>query len=140
MTGHWIYSTVINIDEWFGFVYLIVNNKTGQKYIGKKQFHNYTTKAIKGKKRKQHIKKESGWKEYTGSCTTLNEDIATIGKDNFTFTILQCLKTRGELSYEEERLQFDYNVLRALDEKGNRQYYNNAIGNKNYGLIKRTKI
>ena len=53
-------------DEYEGFVYLITNLKTGQKYVGKKLAKFKTTKPpLKGKKNKRRGYKESDW-----SCPT----------------------------------------------------------------------
>ena len=56
-----------NIDDNFGFVYLITNLQNGRKYIGRKYFWQFRTP--KGKKRK--VKSESDWKKYYGSCPEL---------------------------------------------------------------------
>ena len=47
-------------DEYEGFVYLITNKKTGQKYIGKKLAKFKTTKPpLKGKKNKRRGTKKA---------------------------------------------------------------------------------
>jgi hypothetical protein len=40
------------IGDNYGFVYLITNNVTSKKYIGKKFFYSSKTKQVKGKKNK----------------------------------------------------------------------------------------
>ena len=67
-----------NIDDNFGFVYLITNLTNGRKYIGRKYFWSF--RKPPGKKRR--VKKESDWKKYTGSSKQLNEAIAKNGKEN----------------------------------------------------------
>ena len=52
------YFTSDDIDDFFGFVYCITNNKNGREYIGRKYFWQFRTP--KGKKRK--VKSESDWK------------------------------------------------------------------------------
>ena len=109
-------------DEYEGFVYLITNTTTGQKYIGKKLAKFKTTKPpLKGKKNKRRGTKESDWKDYWGSSDRLNADVAQLGADKFTREILYLCKGRGEMSYIEAREQFDRRVLET-DE-----YYNGII-------------
>ena len=58
--GHWIYPDLIDINEWFGFIYRIVELDTGRQYIGKKQFWSKVTKPpLKGRKNKRRSRKES---------------------------------------------------------------------------------
>ena len=109
-------------DEYEGFVYLITNLKTGQKYIGKKLAKFKTTKPpLKGKKNKRRGYKESDWKTYWGSSDRLNADVAELGEENFTREILYLCKSRAEMSYIEAREQFDRRVLETDD------YYNGII-------------
>ena len=109
-------------DEYEGFVYLITNKKTGQKYVGKKLAKFKTTKPpLKGKKNKRRGYKESDWKTYYGSSDRLNADVAELGEKHFTREILYLCKGRGEMSYIEAREQFDRRVLETDD------YYNGII-------------
>ena len=121
----WTYQgkEVENIpDEYEGFVYLITNTTTGQKYIGKKLAKFKTTKPpLKGKKNKRRGTKESDWRTYWGSSDRLNADVAQLGADKFTREILYLCKGRGEMSYIEAREQFDRRVLEKDD------YYNGII-------------
>jgi len=111
-----------DINNYEGFTYLITNLLTGRKYIGKKSFWNYRTlKPLKGKKRKRHVKKESDWRDYYGSSNSLNLDIEKLGKENFSRQILNCYKTKFEVSYYEAKEQFDRGVLLTDD------YYNGLI-------------
>ena len=121
----WTYEgkTIDSIpDEYEGFVYLITNKTTDQKYIGKKLAKFKTTKPpLKGKKNKRRGYKESDWREYWGSSDRLNEDVKNLGEENFTREILYFCKSRAEMSYIEAREQFDRRVLET-DE-----YYNGII-------------
>ena len=109
-------------DEYEGFVYLITNKKTGQKYIGKKLAKFKTTKPpLKGRKNKRRGYKESDWRTYYGSSDRLNADVAELGEKHFTREILYLCKGRGEMSYIEAREQFDRRVLETDD------YYNGII-------------
>lgn len=105
-----------NIGEYVGFVYLITNLTNNKKYIGKKIFHFTKTKQVK--KKKKRVKVESDWKEYFGSNKNLNEDVESLGKENFKREIIRLCKTKGECSYFEAKEQFERNAL-LLDE-----YYN----------------
>lgn len=128
----WIYQGEIfkssNIQDYFGFVYLITNKINFKKYIGRKNFFTY--RKPKGKKRK--IKQESDWKKYYGSCDELKEDIKLLGKENFNREILSLHKTQGKLNFEETRLQFLHNVLIESLDNGEPAYYNSNILNRYY--------
>ena len=109
-------------EEYEGFVYLITNKKTGQKYIGKKLAKFKTTKPpLKGRKNKRRGYKESDWQTYYGSSDRLNADVKELGEKHFTREILYLCKGRGEMSYIEAREQFDRRVLETDD------YYNGII-------------
>jgi hypothetical protein len=105
-----------------GFVYIITNLKTGQKYIGKKLAQFKRTKPpLKGKKLKRRSVVESDWRDYWGSSDRLNADVQALGPENFTREILYYCTSKAEMSYIEAREQFDRRVLES-DE-----YYNGII-------------
>ena len=122
-TGHWILCENVVIDETtFGFLYEITNKTNNKKYIGKKQcFMRLKRKPLKGKKRNRISNVESTWREYTSSSNDLNEDIKTLGKNNFEFKILKTCNSKWELAYEEIKEQIIQNVLLRDD------YYNGII-------------
>ncbi len=127
----WLYQdTIINElpDDCVGFVYLITNNISGRKYIGKKlaKFSKTTYKTVKlknGTKKKKKIrgKIDSDWRDYYGSSPNLTADIEALGKENFTREILYYCKSKSECSYIEAREQFARKVLESDD------YYNGHI-------------
>ena len=112
-----------NIDDNFGFVYLITNLQNGRQYIGRKYFWSF--RKPPGKKRR--VKKESDWKKYYGSCPELKEDIEQLGRQNFSRTILSLHKTPGKTNFEETRQLFLNGVLTESLDTGGPAYYNSNI-------------
>lgn len=109
-------------EDCVGFVYLITNNTTGRKYIGKKlaKFSRTTYRTVKlknGKKKRKKIrgKIESDWQTYYGSNTELNQDVERLGAGNFTREILYYCRSKAECSYIEAREQFSRRVLESDD-------------------------
>jgi len=105
-------------EECVGFVYLITNNQSGRKYIGKKlaKFSKTTYKTVKQKngikkRRKIRSKIDSDWREYWSSSDELKKDIVSLGQDNFTREILYYCGSKSECSYVEAREQFSRRVL-----------------------------
>ena len=98
-----------DIQDNFGFVYLITHNPTGRKYIGKKFFTKAATRQVKGKRKK--IRKSSDWEKYWGSNKKLQEEVRINGSDNYTREILHLCKTRSECSYWETWEIFDRHAL-----------------------------
>ena len=112
-----------NIQDNFGFVYLITNKSNKRKYLGRKYFWSF--RKPKGKTRK--VKQESDWKKYYGSCPELKEDIKKYGKENFDREIISLHKTLGKVNYEETRQLFVNNVLIESLDTGEPAYYNSNI-------------
>ena len=123
----------IDIQDYFGFVYLISCSKTNRKYWGRKYFWSFRTPP--GKKRK--VKQESDWKKYYGSCPELKEDVKKYGKESFSREIISLHKTRADCNYEETRQLFLNNVLKESLDDGTPAFYNsNILGRylrKDYG-------
>jgi hypothetical protein len=127
----WLYeNTIIEElpEDCVGFVYIITNNISGRKYIGKKlaKFSKTTYKVVKlknGTKKKKKIrgKIESDWREYYGSNIELNKDVEALGTHNFTREILFYCTSKAQCSYIEAREQFNHRVLESKD------YYNGHI-------------
>jgi hypothetical protein len=133
----WLYQGVVVEqlpEDCVGFVYLITNNITGRKYIGKKlaKFSKTTYKVVKlknGTKKRKKIRSkiDSDWRDYYGSSPNLQADIDTLGKDNFTREILYYCQSKAQTSYLEAKEQFARNVLESTD------YYNGQISVRVHG-------
>ena len=121
-------------EECVGFVYLITNNLTGRKYIGKKlaKFSKTTQKTVKlkngtKKKKKVRTKVDSDWRDYYGSSPELSKDIQQLGTENFIRQILYYCTSKAQCSYIEAREQFNCKVLESTD------YYNGQISVRVHG-------
>ena len=112
-----------DIQDYFGFVYLISCNKNNRRYLGRKYFWSFRTP--KGKSRR--VKQESDWKKYYGSCPELKEDVKKYGKEFFNREIISLHKTKGKCNYEETRQLFINNVLTEALDTGEPAYYNSNI-------------
>ena len=140
----WLYeSKQVDVlpDDCVGFVYLITNNLTGRKYIGKKlaKFSKTTYRVVKlknGNKKKKKIrsKVDSDWQLYYGSSPELSKDIEKLGIENFSREILYYCKSKSECSYIEAREQFARRVLESDD------YYNGHIQVRVHGSHIKNKI
>jgi hypothetical protein len=133
----WINSSgqEIDLETQEGFIYLITNQLTGMKYIGRKYFWKRLRKKVPGKVRRKRVKEESDWKTYWGSCEPLHLDYFSEGIGNFTREILSIHSCRADVCYEEVAAQFKYNVLREKNEEGEYLYYNSNIGNKYFRRV-----
>lgn len=123
MAINWVYKEKDfledDIEDNYGFVYLITNLKTGKKYIGKKFFYSSKTKTLKGKKKRYKV--SSDWQTYYGSNKELQNDVILHGTENFKREILYLCKSKGECSYFEAKEQFSRQVLES------EEYYNTWI-------------
>ena len=139
--SHWLYNgepfTEVP-EKAFGFVYKITNTKTGKKYLGRKQFNSTRRKPLTkkqkeaGRVKRTVIRSESDWQTYTGSNTTLNEDIEKNSKNIFLFEILVVCYTKGQCNYIEENLQHKFNVV--WDDS----WYNDSVGSGKWMTVKLT--
>ena len=128
-------------EDCVGFVYVITNNVTGRKYIGKKlaKFSRTTYKVVKlknGNKKRKKIrsKVDSDWQLYYGSNDQLNKDILALGADNFTREILFYCTSKAACSYVEAREQFNHRVLESDN------WYNGQIVCRIHGSHIKNKI
>lgn len=149
-SGHWKYK---GSDQFeiplgaFGFVYKIECilpqdeldrlGITKTKYLGRKYLTSAktTSKRIVNKSgvkvtKKKKSRVESSWRDYTGSCLPLNEQISKLGKDKFRFEILCFCSTKGQTNFCEVFAQFRAGVL--IDDS----YFNEAIGSGQFRGIR----
>ena len=112
-------------EEYQGFVYMITDTTNDKKYIGKKFFWKPKILPItKTRKRRVRTRVESDWRKYYGSSREVQDLVENVGTDKFKREILRLCKTKGECSYYEAKLQFEYDVLLRDD------FYNEFIGCK----------
>lgn len=126
----WKYKNknVVEIPEGYvGFIYLITNKTDGRIYIGKKLF-NSTKRSKIGVREKAATKTrkkykinitDSGWQCYNSSCAELQNDIKTLGEQNFKRVILELCSNKTQLNYKEVWWQFKYDVLAINSYNGN---------------------
>jgi len=121
-----------DISNYKGFLYLITNTETKQKYIGIKLFWSTTKKKIVGRKNKKIVVKESDWKYYESSSTNVKSQIKKYGKDKFIFDIIECFDNKSKLNYAEMEYQVKHDVLTKQLPTGEFEYLNENIIRKFY--------
>src|SRR4051812_15458780 len=114
----WTYNgssvTDDTVESYTAFVYIITNEVTKKKYIGKKRLQFTKTRSVK--KKKKRVKVPSDWKTYYGSNKELQSDIELHGASSCKREILRLCKTLGESTYWEAYYQFTNEVLMKPDE------------------------
>lgn len=123
----WYYKdkefTSEDIGDYIGFVYIITDLVAAKKYLGKKTLvSKRKLPPLKGKTRRRTKLVESDWQTYYGSNDEIKLLVENQGGDRFHREIIHLCKTKGEMSYMEAKLQFDYDVLLKPDE-----WYNGII-------------
>ena len=113
-----------------GFVYLITM-PDGKKYIGKKFFTGM--RKQKGKKRRAKV--TSNWETYFSSSEYINEWVKANGAEGIKREILSLHTLKRDVNYTEVRLQFEYNVLDAVNENGERIWINENIQGKYFPYL-----
>jgi hypothetical protein len=126
-------------ENTLGFIYMVTYKPTGKSYIGKKVL--YHTKKMKIGKRElakmEHVVgrkpsyrlavKESDWKTYYGSQTSIKQVLLEEGPEAFSREILKFATTKKLLTYYEVKYQMVYQVLEKPEE-----FYNDNILGKFY--------
>lgn len=131
---HWQGMLEDDLSRYFGFTYLVINQRTGKRYVGKKQFYLWTGpqggyKCTDPSKEYWDPKawKKNDWELYTGSSDELNEDIGEYGISSFSFHILELCTSKLDLHLSELKWMIKWDVLEALDSNGDYAYYNKNI-------------
>ena len=118
----------------FGFVYEVSHLPSNKRYVGRKQLISVTTKAL-GKKelaeltdkrasKKKKVQKESDWKTYYGSHSTIKELIKEGKQEEFERTIIEFAFSPKHLTYLETKYLFSLGVL----ENGDVYFNDNILG------------
>jgi hypothetical protein len=101
--GHWAPPIGIDKlpDDAFGFLYKITDKASDKFYVGIKQaLSKRRLPALKGKKRKRIVIKESDWREYCSSSGEISESVKA-NKDDYSFEILSFHPSKSSLKYAE---------------------------------------
>ena len=131
----WLYDGKVfeseDINEYFGFCYILTDLENGMKYIGRKYF--YSVRKKKGIRKK--VRSESDWKSYYSSSKKIQQMVQESGPNRFKREILSLYKKKGQVNYNETKLLFQHNVLEAVNDDGERLYYNENIMNRYFSTI-----
>ena len=131
----WLYNDKVfeseDIKDYFGFCYLLTDLENGKQYIGRKYF--YSIRKKKGIRKK--VRSESDWKSYYSSSKKVKQMVLESGHNRFKREILSLYVKKGQVNYNETKLLFQHNVLEAVDENGERLYYNDNIMNRYFSTI-----
>ena len=131
----WLYDGKVfeseDIKDYFGFCYILTDLENGMKYIGRKYF--YSIRKKKGIRKK--VRSESDWKSYYSSSKKIQQMVQESGPNRFKREILSLYKKKGQVNYNETKLLFQHNVLEAVNDDGERLYYNENIMNRYFSTI-----
>ena len=131
----WLYDGKVfeseDINDYFGFCYILTDLENGIKYIGRKYF--YSVRKKKGIRKK--VRSESDWKTYYSSSKKIQQMVLESGPNRFKREILSLYKKKGQVNYNETKLLFQHNVLEAVNDDGEKLYYNENIMNRYFSTI-----
>jgi len=131
----WLYNDKVfeseDINDYYGFCYLLTDLENGKQYIGRKYF--YSIRKKKGIRKK--VRSESDWKSYYSSSKKVQQIVKESGPNRFKREILSLYIKKGQVNYNETKLLFQHNVLEARDENGEKLYYNDNIMNRYFSTI-----
>jgi len=131
----WLYDGKIfeseDIKDYFGFCYILTDFENGKQYIGRKYF--YSVRKKKGIRKK--VRSESDWKSYYSSSKKIQQMVQESGPNRFKREILSLYKKKGQVNYNETKLLFQHNVLEAVNDDGEKLYYNENIMNRYFSTI-----
>ena len=99
-------------EDVLGFVYIITDTESGEKYIGQKRMRKPKTLPItKSRKRRVKTIVESDWRTYYSSSSIINENVAAGRSERYKREILHFGSTKGDLHLLELIEQINRNVL-----------------------------
>ena len=134
--GHWV-GLKADTKNYFGFIYIIRDLKSGRKYIGKKQFFG-ARRVMKGCKSKvtdrQSPKwksccwREMAWRTYSGSSKSLDKWRTKNPDHEYVHEIIHLCRSKGVLHYMELKEMWDRDVLKGRLSSGEHRYFNRSIG------------
>ena len=131
----WLYNEKVfeseDINDYFGFCYLLTDLENGKQYIGRKYF--YSIRKKKGIRKK--VRSESDWKSYYSSSKKVKQMVLESGPNRFKREILSLYIKKGQVNYNETKLLFQHNVLEADNHRGEKLYYNDNIMNRYFSTI-----
>ena len=131
----WLYNDKVfeseDINDYFGFCYLLTDLENGKQYIGRKYF--YSIRKKKGVRKK--VRSESDWKSYYSSSKKVQQIVKESGPNRFKREILSLYIKKGQVNYNETKLLFQHNVLEAKDDNGEKLYYNDNIMNRYFSTL-----
>ena len=115
---HWLYNgKIVNKIEdlplgTIGFVYVIVHELDGWRYVGKKSLYaTRTLPPLKGNVRRRKVTKESDWLKYCSSNTFIKRHVKENGYIHLSRNILQCCSTKKLLTYYENKYLYCKGVI-----------------------------
>ena len=131
----WLYNDKVfeseDINDYFGFCYLLTDLENGKQYIGRKYF--YSIRKKKGIRKK--VRSESDWKSYYSSSKKVQQIVQESGPNRFKREILSLYIKKGQVNYNETKLLFNHNVLETINHRGEKLYYNDNIMNRYFSTL-----
>lgn len=107
----------MNINKYYGFIYITKNKVNGRKYIGKKAYD-----------------KGDRWKSYLGSGIALKNAISKYGREKFTKKIIDNAITPEELCNKEIYWIKQYNAVESD------KFYNISNGGDGYDYFSKMSL
>lgn len=109
---------IARLDQWGNVIKIYI----GKKVLTSKRRTRIgirAKKATKTRKTFQTTVKDSGWKQYWGSCVELREDVKKYGEKMFRRTIIEWCWSKKQMSYREMYYQVVGEVLTRDTYNGN---------------------
>jgi hypothetical protein len=99
-------------EDVLGFVYIITDTESGEKYIGQKRMRKPKTLPItKSRKRRVRTVVESDWRSYHSSSAVIKENVAAGHTARYHREIIRFGGSKGDLHLLELIEQIERNVL-----------------------------